>query len=112
MHNNVAHHVSLRRRIYKNLEQYPHPERKKRIVDSAAYVMGVLTPLTSLPQLYEIWILKNSAGVSVSTWSLWIGTSAFWFYYGFIHKERPIMVAQSLWFVLELLVVIGVLINR
>ena len=106
------HHLSLRKRIFRNLEQYPHSDRLKRLVDEAAYVVGIVTPLFSIPQLYEIWHNHSAVGVSLSTWTVFTLSSVFWLFYGILHGERPIIISQILWFFLQLAIVVGIVIYR
>lgn len=110
--NQGLHHISTRKRIYQNLEKYPHPERGKKFFDEFMYVIAIIGPFMILPQVMEILVNKNVQGISVATWFLFGVTAIFWFVYGILHKERPIALASFLSIIFNFLVVIGVLINR
>ncbi len=108
--NNVFHHQHIRKRIYKNLEQFPSPDSKKYFLDKLIYIVGVLGPLSTIPQIYTIFIEKNAAGVSVATWLIYFLFSVIWIVYGVVHKEKVIILTYSLWFVMNGLVALGAII--
>ncbi len=108
----VLHHHSIRKRVHVRHEPYPHPDRRKRIVDALVYVAGILGPLMAIPQLMDIFIGKNVAGLSLLTWSLWAFLNIFWILYGILHKERPIIITYIMWLVVNLAIVIGILLYR
>ncbi len=103
------HHISLRKRLYGRLEAYPHPNKLKRRVDDLAYIFGIAIPLFTIPQLYEIWSHHNAGNNSLITWGAFSISSLFWLFYGILHKVKPVIISQSLWFILQLLIVIGIL---
>lgn len=79
----------------------------KKIIDKIIYVIAVLGPIITLPQIFEIWIGKDATGVSTISWGFYTIFAAFWLVYGIIHKEKPIIVANIFWVLLDLIVVIG-----
>ena len=101
------HHFHKRKRVYELGEPYPHPEKHKRFVDKIIYVIGVIGPVMTLPQILKIFILKDAAGVSAVSWLAYAIVSLFWIYYGILHKEKPIIITYVLWFVMNSLVAIG-----
>lgn len=105
----VLHHQHLRQRIHEKHEQYPHPVRHKRILDRLIYVVGIVQPLTILPQVYNIWVLKEAGGISVFTFTSFALFDLVWIYYGVVHKERPIILMYCLWAILNSSIVIGTL---
>lgn len=112
MNTGGEHHLHLRKRIYRAHEPYPHPNKHVRRVDEFAYVVGVFSPLMTLPQLYTIYIEKNAAGISLVSWCAFAVGSLFWLYYGILHKEKPIIISQMLWVTCQILIVIGTALYR
>ena len=102
------HHFHKRKRVHLKLEKYPHPDKSKRFMDKAIYVIGVLGPILTLPQIYKIWIEKNATGVSIISWSAYLLIAFFWVIYGFMHKEKPIILTYLTWIVIHAFVVIGI----
>ncbi len=63
----------------------------------------------TLPQVFKIWIGQNASGVSVISWLGYLIAAWFWLLYGFIHKEKPIIVTYLTWTVLVVMVIVGTL---
>lgn len=105
----ALHHQHTRKRIYQNLEPYPHDDRLKAFVDRAIYFVAFFGIAMTLPQLFNIWLEQQASGVSPFTWGAYTITSFFWFLYGFIHKEKPLMVVYSIYILLNILIVTGTL---
>jgi len=104
------YHVHKRKRVYQKKEPYPHPDKFKRIMDKIAYFGGVFGLIFTLPQLMNIWVLKNASGVSAISWGAYMIGASFWLTYGIAHKEKPLIFTYSVWVVLDILIVIGTLI--
>jgi uncharacterized protein with PQ loop repeat len=103
-------HLHKRKNIFENLEPYPHPLRWKRFLDKSIYFIAVASPLMTLPQLIKIWIEQTATGVSAITWFAYLVSSMFWLTYGIAHKEKPIIITNILWIILDIAVIIGILI--
>lgn len=78
-------------------------------LDKLTFVAGVVGPFTVLPQIYSIFHSHSANGVSLSTWLLIFIVTFPWILYGIAHKDKSIMVSFSLWEVVNLAVVVGVL---
>ena len=102
------HHFHKRKRIHEKHEPYPHPDKWKRLMDRLIYAVGIIGPLMTLPQLINIWVYRNSAGVSVLSWGAFGIIAFFWVLYGIMHKEKPIILAHSLWVLFDVLIVVGI----
>lgn len=105
----ISHHLSLRRRFYKNLEPLPHPEFKKRLFDQFVFWVAFFGPFFTLPQVWEIYSQANASSVSAFSWFAYFLFSIIWLIYGLVHKERPIILANFLGLIFNGLVVIGVI---
>ena len=81
----------------------------RNFFDIGIYVVSVLGPLLTIPQVTKIWFNQTAEGVSVIAWSGFLVAAIFWLFYGMVHKEKPIIITNCLWIVLELFVVIGAL---
>lgn len=103
------HHFHRRKRIYINHEPYPHPNKWKRLMDKLIYVVGIIGPIMTIPQILKIWVDKNAAGISIITWLTYAIISVFWLLYGIMHKEKPIIFASFLLFIFDAFVVVGAL---
>jgi uncharacterized protein with PQ loop repeat len=81
----------------------------KQLTERLALVVGVLQPLTTVPQIMLIEKTRDVAGVSVLTWLLSALSGLAFLVYGVVHRLRPVVVTQVLWFVLQMIVVIQVI---
>lgn len=66
-------------------------------MDGAIYAAGVVSPMMTLPQIWQIWEAQSAEGVSLITWSSYLFFSVLWLFYGVIHKEKPIIISNALW---------------
>ena len=81
--------------------------KKAEFIRKAAYIAALAGPLSSIPQMWEIWMDRNATGVSFVTWTLFLVTSLVWLAYAIIHKDRPLIVSNSLWVVVEAIIMVG-----
>jgi len=96
-----------RKKLKKQYEPYPHHHRGKAVVDHAVYAIGILSPMLSAQQSYQIHSTKDASGISVL---LFGGNALFaiiWITYGIMHKEKPLLVMYSLLFVVNLSIAVG-----
>ena len=98
----MSHH------LYKHLSK----KTKKTIVDRLMNIAAVVHPLTAIPQVYSIYSTHNVSGVSLFTWLGFMLLGLIFLSYGIFHKIKPFIVTQVLWFIVDFLVVVGVLIYR
>ncbi len=104
----VLHHIQVRERIHVKKEKYPNPNPFKRFIDKAIYFVGLAAVIISIPQLLQIWIGKDATGVSFITWFAYLFIEILWITYGFIHKLKPIILAYISIFIVDTLIVIGI----
>lgn len=82
---------------------------KARVMDDLMYVVALIAPIMTIPQLLQIWTQKSTQGVSITTWGAYALVSGLWLIYGIVHKEKPFILTQFLLLILDSLIVIGVL---
>ena len=82
----------------------------QRVLNLLILILAVVEPLFTLPQTYNVWILHDTAGVSLTTWSFFTLASAVWTLYGLAIKNRPLIIASTLWTLLQGLLVAGLLV--
>ena len=79
------------------------------MLDVIIYAVGIIGPLLTLPQLVEIYIVHNAAGVSALTWGGYTLLDIPWILYGLAHRERPITITYTLWLAFNGAVFVGAL---
>jgi uncharacterized protein with PQ loop repeat len=95
-----------------SINLYKHLRRKKQLaaVDHLMSVAAVLHPLSALPQIIKIYSSQDVIGISLWTWLGFMLLGLIFLTYGIAHKIKPFILTQLLWFIVDFLVVIGVLI--
>jgi|SRR3989344_492276 len=95
---------------------HQHPVHKKhttifhKALNAVIMVVATASPLITIPQLSDIYIKKTASGVSSITWLAYIFTSAIWFSYGIIHREKVIILNGILGVILGATIFFGILI--
>jgi len=103
------HHLQRRKRLHEKHEPYPHPDKVKRVFDKFIYFGGAIIPITTLPQLLKIWVEKNASGVSLIAWFSFFVAAVVWLIYGILHREKPIIFVYSIWAIIDILIIVGVI---
>jgi len=83
-----------------------------KLFSAFAYCAAILSPLFTLPQLFQIWQQKNVQGLSLLTWGGYTLGSLLWCSYGILHKEKPIIITNLMLFIIYLAIVVGIFIYR
>jgi len=76
------------------------------------FVVGTFAPLALLPQVVQVFVNRDVAGLSASTWVLLGTINALWAIYGILHRERPIIIANAGMALLDFIVVFGIVLFR
>jgi uncharacterized protein with PQ loop repeat len=94
-----------------------HLETKKKkakstgdkLLDRIVMIVSILYPLSAVPQLIEI-VHGNAAGVSVLSWLSFFACASLFLVYGLRHRVMPMIISNSLWVVVDGLVVVSLLV--
>jgi uncharacterized protein with PQ loop repeat len=90
-----------------------HYSRKEFSTKASAMVNQMATPMAlfgsaaSIPQAWNVWILREVAGVSLLTFGFFLAGNIFWFAYGLYHLDKPIMYSNASNGLINALIVIG-----
>lgn len=105
----LPHHLHLRKRLAKS-EPFPSQKRYLRLLDAVVYVVGILSPILTIPQILDIYIGQDATGVSATSWGAYTLLIIPWVFYGIVHKEKVLIINSVLWLVFNALVFVGALI--
>lgn len=91
-----------------------HLHKKKRhdAFDYLLYIFMIATPVFELPQAWNIYSSKSAADVSLSTWAFFAVSNLAWITYAVRNKLPPLIVTYSLYLIIEVTIVIGILLYR
>jgi uncharacterized protein with PQ loop repeat len=82
---------------------------QQRKINAIVLAMGVVEPLFTLPQAYNIWVKHEVAGVSLVTWIFFTIAAIVWCFYGITINSRPLIISYALYTVFNGIVLIGLL---
>ncbi|MAE49208.1 hypothetical protein CMI48_00100 [Candidatus Pacearchaeota archaeon] len=102
MHHHPHQHIRKRKG-----EEFPSQKGIKKFLDKIIFAVAFIMPLMTLPQIYNIWILKDASGVSVVTWASFLFFALIWLSYGIVHREKPLIISYATWIVMHISVVVG-----
>jgi uncharacterized protein with PQ loop repeat len=85
-----------------------HSSRKNNIkaVDTLAYFIGIAGNLAVIPQIILVW-QSDPPGLAISTWIFFTFFGIIWLIYAIVHKSKPLIIAQTIGILCNLLVVAG-----
>ena len=94
------------------LKLMKHKSNKKLVsnhktIDKLVYIAAVLEPLVTLPQVIVIFRDKSAEGVSIASWLGFQILTAVWIWYGYVHKDKAILIYQGLFFIFQGMVIAG-----
>jgi uncharacterized protein with PQ loop repeat len=92
----------------KHVTHKTKPSKKDTRFDRVVLVVSILYPLSALPQLISIFE-GNIAGVSVYSWAGFLMCASLFLIYGLRHKVWPMILSNTLWVMVDSLVVIAML---
>ncbi len=105
------YHLNWRKRFFnKAFREYPHQNFWIRSLDKLLLVVAILGPIAALPQVFHLFATKATDGLSLFSWISFTILNVPWIIYGIVHKERPIITAYVLWFLINLSMSIGIII--
>jgi uncharacterized protein with PQ loop repeat len=98
--------------LSQHLKTRNNPHRKRGalvgVLDRSMYLVVLLPPIMTIPQVLTIWIDRQTEGISLMAWLTYFLVLIFWTIYGVIHKEKLITFTNGLWIIINLFVVIGI----
>jgi uncharacterized protein with PQ loop repeat len=86
----------------------PSRNKLKGFMDTIIYIVAVLGPLIAIPQVLKIWHAQDATGVSLITWVGYLAGGFFWLTYGVLHKEKPIVITNTLWIFVQIFIIVGI----
>lgn len=94
------------------VKNHKHHQVTAKVYDRLMFVIGIASPIVTLPQVFDIYQSQKVEGLSIITWGAYTIFSGFWLVYGFVHKEKPIIASQLLLVPIQSCIVIGILLFR
>ncbi len=86
------------------------PSKDSSFLYRLTLVAAVVQPLTTIPQVVQLYVTQDASGLSLFTWLGYALVGLVFLAYGIKYKLVPIALTQILWFTLQMSIVIGILI--
>lgn len=75
-------------------------------VELLGLLAGALTTLAFVPQVYQVWKSKSAKDISLGMYSIFVVGIALWLGYGLLSHSLPVVVANTLTFILASMVLL------
>lgn len=82
---------------------------EKTFYDTVIYFFAFTTPLFELPQAYIIYSHQSANDVSTATWVYFSVASLVFLTYSVKRKIKPLIIAYSLYLLIEIIIVAGII---
>lgn len=92
-----------------------HPKHtipKNSAIDLFALLVGIIQPLTTIPQIYLVYTSKDVTSMSLFMWTSYNVASVILLAYGIKHRLAPIIWAQALWILVQTPIMVAIIIFR
>jgi uncharacterized protein with PQ loop repeat len=84
----------------------------KKLIDKLIYIAAITYPLTTIPQIVDLFISKSSDNVSLLTWLLYDAFTFIFLWYAIEKKLKPLIIEYCMWIVAQTIVVFLILLYR
>lgn len=82
--------------------------RTARVINNAMAAAAIVHPATAAPQVFKIYQTHSAASVAPLTWLGFMAVGTVFLAYGLLHKIRPMIITQVLWFAMDAVILTGV----
>jgi uncharacterized protein with PQ loop repeat len=103
MPHSPLHVTTKKKSLKKKIDIHPYTG-----FDRLVLVISVMYPLSAIPQIIAVFNGRTD-GVSVLSWIFFLVCSTLFFIYGVRRHVSPMIVANSIWVLMDALVIYGVL---
>ena len=100
-------HVTLHSKKTKKPLSTPH---RLTTLDTIVMVVSVLYPLSALPQVVTVFS-GYTEGVSILSWIVFMLCAGLFLLYGVKRRVMPMIISNSIWLVMDGLVIAGIFIH-
>ena len=81
----------------------------KKQIEQTALIAGIIQPLISAPQIFQIYSNHSAKDVSLLTWVSYLVFGIVFLTYGIMFKLTPIWVTQIIWILMKIAIIVGIL---
>ena len=95
-------------------EHHAHKRTRKQadkqlvlMLDRVVLLGAIVMPLAMTPQVIKIYTTQSASDLSLAAFLLLFFFTIPWVMYGFVHKEKPIIVMNIIWLFVHLSIIVG-----
>ena len=81
------------------------------LLDKVISLMSVLTMLSTVPQVLQVWV-GSASGVSLVSWASYLVAACLWLIHGVRKHDKSIYLACIGWIILDAAIVIGIIVRQ
>ncbi|HKC14696.1 MAG TPA: SemiSWEET family transporter [Patescibacteria group bacterium] len=97
--------------FYKSKKDH-YKEEGMHVLDKVIFPIALISPIMTVPQVLQVWQKHETAGLAITTWIGFAFASTFWTLYGLAHKDKAIVASSATVVVLDILIVLGILMQK
>jgi uncharacterized protein with PQ loop repeat len=86
-------------------------QRRGSLMSRALAAMSFVTMAMTIPQVWLVWVDRQTTGVSLLSWSAYLASAILWFGHGLHTRDRNIYLACIGWIALDAAVIAGVVLH-
>jgi len=106
-------HISRRRKkLPDGKEPFERISVLKTALDIIMYPIAIASPLALVPQVWYLYSSQNASSLSLTTWVTLATLNLVWLFYGFVHREKPIIIANIMFGSFHFLIALGIVLYR
>ena len=87
----------------------PNKSSKYRNLEYLVLAVAIVEPLSTVPQIVEVYQSQSAESLSLLSWLLFMAASVIWLVYGIRIKNAPLIASSVLWVSTELLLIGGII---
>src|SRR5476651_2546334 len=81
----------------------------RQIMGYLMYLTAIILPCTTAPQIYQLYLTKVSAGLSLSMWIMYLVFGLVPLAYGVMYKLKPIVITNIIWSIIDIIMIVGII---
>ncbi len=97
-------------RLNRFKKQLPKRTQKRlaNFIEEFVILFSIAGPIMTLPQVIKIFTEKTAEGLSLITWGAYLFIASFWLAYGIFIKNKPIVMANTIWIFMHISMITGI----
>jgi uncharacterized protein with PQ loop repeat len=87
-------------------------KQEKRLINRICAVFAILMPLTAVPQIQILYSSQDAGSLSLAMWVLYCVGCLPFLMFGVIYKHIQLIILNTLWLIVQVIMIVGILMYR